>query len=111
MDRVDRKAMEHYLPKYTKIAKSPELEVSFWEDTQPPITIECVELKTSDVICAFMNLQSKALFNLTKEHNERKREEAIVRIKRMTFFYDKVKEYEYERYNVSKRTQNIRKMG
>lgn len=98
MDRADRKVMERYLPKYTRIAKTPDVEVSCWENaTPPPINIECVELKTSDIICAFMRLQDEALHNLTKEHNERKREEAIIRIRRMTFFYDKVKEFEHKR--------------
>ena len=95
MDRENRKAMEHYLPKYTKIARTPDPLVAYWDDTREikPIVIEYVELKTSDIISAFCRLQNEAMHNTTKELNQIRREEAIARIKKMTYFYDKVREF------------------
>lgn len=88
--------MAYYLPEYTRLQKTPAVQVACWEDTPPeikPIVIETLELKTMDIINAFCRLQNQAMANATKESNRMRREEAIVRIKSMTFFYDKVRAY------------------
>lgn len=88
--------MAYYLPEYTRLQKTPPVQVAYWDDTAPeikPIVVETLELKTMDIINAFCHLQNQAMANATKESNRMRREEAIMRIKSMTFFYDKVRAY------------------
>lgn len=86
MDRKDRKLMERYLPEYTRIAKTPDRYCD-WEETKiKTIKIEFVDLKTRDVINAFMNLQAEAIHYISQERNQQRREEAISRIRNMVFF-------------------------
>lgn len=87
MDREDRKLMERYLPEYTRIAKTPDTSYSQWEDRDCNyIEIEFVDIKTRDIINAFMNLQAEAIHCISQERNRKRREEAMSRIRNMVFF-------------------------
>lgn len=89
MDIEDRRAMLRYLPEYTRVAQTPTL-VACWETnkTPPKIVMEDIELKTSDIVSAFLYLQQAALENAHKERDKMLRERAIARIRQMTYFKD-----------------------
>ena len=79
--------MARYLPEYTRIAKTPDLVYSVVaERLIQPIEIEFADIKTKDIINAFMNLQAEAFHNLNQERNRKNREAAIKRIRNMVFF-------------------------
>ena len=87
MNREDMKLMARYLPEYTRIAKTPDLSYSQWEDRDCNyIEIEFVDIKTRDIINSFMNLQAEAIHYISQERNQQRREEAISRIRDMVFF-------------------------
>ena len=76
------KDMLQFLPETTIVVKTPDLNIQ----AQRIVEVETVELKTRDVIEAFMNLQQMAITTASEIENAQKRREAIDRIKRMVYF-------------------------
>jgi len=81
------KMMAKYLPRMTIIAKSPDFE--YIVNPNPPLNtvqIDRVELKSIDVINAFLALQQQAIEQASKEKNKRIRDTAISKIHSLTTF-------------------------
>ena len=80
----DNDHMAEFLPEYTNIARTPDWGA--YMGTTTDVVVDTVELKTRDVISAFMGLQRQALKEAGKIKQTERRIEAIARIKRMAFF-------------------------
>lgn len=76
------KDMAQFLPPRVRIAKTPEFR---WQQTTD-ITMEVVELKTEDVIAAFLSMQQQAIQEAGKISDARHRNAVIRRIRAMTHF-------------------------
>lgn len=75
--------MAKFLPKFVTIAKTPDFR---WNAGTTYITRETVQLKTKDVISAFMSMQDSAMQEAKKIRDHERRAMAIECIKRMVFF-------------------------
>ncbi len=78
----DIEHMAQFLPRMTTIFKTPD-----WTIPAPhAFVMEYVELKTEDVIAAFLGLQREAILEAKKLQQDAKRTEAIRRIRAMAHF-------------------------
>jgi len=77
-----------YLPKFTMITKTPDYYHTIDKDVS--INIEQVELKTKDVVMAFLSLQKTAIKNAKRNIDKNRKDDAIDKIRRMVFFGTKV---------------------
>ncbi len=75
--------MARFLPERVRIAKTPD---NVWRNSTTEVVMETVELKTRDVIAAFMAMQQQAIQRARELKDERLRAEAIKRIRAMTHF-------------------------
>ena len=75
--------MAKFLPEHVTIARTPDWK---FNGSTTDITIETVELKTRDVIAAFMEMQRQAMQEARKIKDNDMRTIAMQRIRRMAFF-------------------------
>ena len=77
--------MEDLLPERTRIATTPDIYYSR-NSQRTAINYETVELKTIDIIRAFMVLKEQAMAEAYKIKSDRRRHIAISKIKSMAHF-------------------------
>lgn len=76
----DIEYMAHFLPKFVTIWKTPDFPF------RDSIEFETVELKTRDVIDAFMSLQRRAMEKANSIRDTERRNDATRKISNMVYF-------------------------
>jgi len=84
VNSAEIEVMLRFLPEYTRIIKTPD-PYEMWDGKQTA-RFEEVELRTKDVIIAFLSLQREAISNAGWSKAETNKKEAIRRIEELSFF-------------------------
>ena len=79
--------MARFLPETVRVAKTPDVIYAPHNDSRTiDVSMDVVELKTVDIINAFMSLKGQAIAEANRIKSERHRAMAISKIKSMAHF-------------------------